>query len=367
MPNSLIPVVEPIRRFLRWWLGELADCVPSRLREMIGAGSQKLVILITDKTVTFEHIKGKAVLWLGNLDLSQSSPAGQRETVREIISDAKLRSAQVVISLPRGSALRRIVELPSPALENLREVLSFEMDRHTPFESDEVYFDYHVTQHDTENKLVKVDIVVMARELADRAIGLVTGWGLEPDRLFLADRQESEHEFNLLPRSATRPARSRSFQVSVILGFAACLLLAIWIYHPLRNKQAYLIELEVRLDRARAEASQATSLTERVSEMADRSRFVLAQKRDRFAVMDLLNEVTRLLPDDTWVLQFGRRGEQMTVSGYSVKPSSLIGILEDSRMFTQVRFSSPVTADPRVGKERFNISAVVPEKRKRGN
>ena len=136
---------------------------------------------------------------------------------------------------------------------------------------------------------------------------------------------------------------------------------------PLRDKQVYLSDLEARLDKARAEATQATSLTDRVSERADRSRFVLGQKRNRFAVMDLLNEVTRLLPDDTWVLQFGRRGDQMTVSGYSVKPSSLIGILEDSRMFTQVRFSSPVTADPRVGKERFNISAVVPKKRATGN
>ena len=103
-----------------------------------------------------------------------------------------------------------------------------------------------------------------------------------------------------------------------------------------------------------------------LKEMAERSRFVMAQKRDRFAVMDMLSEVTRLLPDDTWVLQFGRRGDRLTVSGYSVKPSSLIGILEDSRMFTGVRFSSPVTVDPRVGKERFNISATVPQKRPSG-
>ena len=310
MPSALTLLVERLRQFFDWWFRELADCVPLRLRELIGAGAQRLVILIADKTVTFEHVKGKTVLWLGSLDLSQSSPAGQRETVREIVSDAKLRSAQVVICLPRGSALRRIVELPSPALENLREVLSFEMDRHTPFESDEVYFDYHVTQHDTENKLVKIDIVVMARELADRAIALVTGWGLEPDRLSLADRQEDEHEFNLLPRSTTRPARSKSFKLSVVMGATACFLLGIWIYMPLRDKQAYLADLEARLAKARAEASQASELTDRVSEMADRSRFVMAQKRDRFAVMDMLNEVTRLLPDDTWVLQFGRRGDQ---------------------------------------------------------
>lgn len=362
MSSVLTLVVERFRQFFAWWIGELVDCVPPRLRELLGAGVQRLVILIADKTVTFEHIKGKTVLWLGSLDLSQSSPAGQRETVREIISDAKLGSAQVVISLPRGSALRRMVDLPSPALENLREVLSFEMDRHTPFESDEVYFDYHVAEHDTENKQIKVDLVVMAREVADRAISLVAGWGLEPDRLSLADRQDGEKEFNLLPRTTSRPARSASFRFSAFLAVAMVVLVSVAIFLPLSDKQSSLGDLKTRLERARSEAKEAGALNDKVSEMADRSRFVMAQKRDRYSVMELLKEVTLLLPDDTWVLQFGRRGAQMTVSGYSVKPSALIGILEDSEMFSQVRFSSPVTADPRVGRERFNISAVVPQK-----
>ncbi|MDH3476136.1 MAG: pilus assembly protein PilM [Rhodospirillales bacterium] len=352
-------------RFFGWWFSELADCVPDRLREMIGASVQKLVILIADKAVTFEHVKGKTVLWLGSLDLSQSSPAGQRETIREIISDAKLGSAQVVIRLPRGSALRRAVDLPAPALENLREVLGFEMDRHTPFSADEVYFDYHVIGEDRENKQIKVDLVVMARDVADRAISLVTGWGLEPDRLSLADRLDGEKDFNLLPRKAGRSGGAASYRYTLGLAAVAVIVLAVGLYWPLKERKAELAELEGRLEQVRTEASSANDLTQRVEDLAKRSRFVMAQKRDRFSVTELLDEVTRLLPDDTWALQFGQRGDQMTVSGYSVKPSALIGILEGSSMLTQVRFSSPVTADPRVGRDRFNISAQVPEKASR--
>ncbi len=362
MTKLLASFRDRLSSFFGWWFGELADCMPARLREAIGGGSQTLVVLIADKTVTFEHVKGKTVLWLGSLDLSQSSPAGQRETIREIVSDAKLRSAKVVIRLPRGSALRRAVDLPAPALENLREVLGFEMDRHTPFSSDEVYFDYNVVSHDRENKLVKVDLVVMAKDVADRAISLVRGWGLQPDRLSLAERMDGETEFNLLPRGAGGARKAANLGYSAGLVAAACILLAVAAYWPLQSKQSHLAELKERLAQARASASESDDLTKRVDDMAKRSRFVMSQKGDRFTVMELLNEVTRLLPDDTWVLQFGRRGKQMTVSGYSVKPSALIGILEDSEMLNQVKFSSPVTVDPRVGKERFNISAIVPKK-----
>ncbi len=362
MTKLLASLTDRVAWFLGWWFSELAELMPAGLREAVGTGSQSLVILIADKTVTFEHVKGKTVLWLGSLDLSQSSPAGQRETIREIISDAKLRSAKVVIRLPRGSALRRAVDLPSPTLENLREVLSFEMDRHTPFESDEVYFDYHVVAHDRENKQIKVDLVVMAKDVADRAISLVRGWGLHPDRLTLADRMDGEKEFNLLPRTAGGTRKTAKLSYSAGLTAVACLLLAVGIYWPLQSKESHLIELKEILQKARGSASESDDLTKRVDDMAKRSRFVVSQKRDRFTVMDLLNEVTDLLPDDTWVLQFGRRGEQVTISGYSVKPSALIGILEDSDMLNQVRFSSPVTNDPRVGRERFNISAVVSNK-----
>ena len=49
------------------------------------------------------------------------------------------------------------------------------------------------------------------------------------------------------------------------------------------------------------------------------------------------------------------------VSGYSGKASALIGLLEESAFFDEVSFSSPVTLDPKVGLDRFNLSAKVVE------
>ena len=73
----------------------------------------------------------------------------------------------------------------------------------------------------------------------------------------------------------------------------------------------------------------------------------------------MLNEVTRLLPDDTWVVQFSRRDDQLTLSGFSAKASALIGLLEQSDLLADVRFRSPVNLDPRLQLERFNLSAGV--------
>jgi hypothetical protein len=47
----------------------------------------------------------------------------------------------------------------------------------------------------------------------------------------------------------------------------------------------------------------------------------------------------------------------MSLSGYSVKASALIALLEGSEMLEDVQFRSQVTFDQKSGTERFLISA----------
>jgi general secretion pathway protein L len=345
--------------FFTWWFSELAGCLPDRLRGLFGRNSRKLWITVAGDSVAFDRVKGAAVQRLGTLDLVQAGFAGPAERAREILSRGKVGQAEVVIRLPRDRSLRHTIDLPSPALENLREVLTFEMDRHTPFKAEEVYFDSLVTAHDSQNKRIKVDLVVVTREIADRAIDLVTGWGVRPDRLALAGAPDQDEGFNLLPAMADAPKRRTPLRLSAVLVLATCVAMAGAVYVPLTQKRADLRRIEARLQQVRAEATAVDKLNKQFEQMIERSRFVVQQKRTRYTVTELLNEVTLLLPDNTWLLQFARKGENLTISGYSDKASALIGLVEESDVLSKVSFRSPVTRDPRVDRERFNISATV--------
>jgi len=127
----------------------------------------------------------------------------------------------------------------------------------------------------------------------------------------------------------------------------------------LMGSQARLAATEQALDEVRTAAQEANALQERVAALLGRTRLLTGRKIDRPSATAILAEVTRLLPDHTWVLKFALRENQVTVAGYSAQPASLIAILEASPMFAEVRFSSPVTLDQRVGLERFNLSAVL--------
>lgn len=365
MANLPNPITEGISGFFRWWGGEMAAFLPAAWRARLGRGGQRLTVEISEQRALFGFEKGRESRVLGEVTISSASlagqrDAGQRDAVARIVRGAGVRTAEVVLRLPRDKVLRRLVELPAAAAENLREVLGFEMDRHTPFKADEVYFDYRLEGSDPERKRIKVDLVVVPRIVADQAVQLATSWGLAPDRLAAGgEPTDTARPFNLLPASAARTATGLGGRLALVLLVVAALLSAAALYLPLERERTRLAATEAELAKVRQEALAVDGLKTQIEEMLQRGSFVVERKRGEYGALELLVELTRLLPDHTWVLKFGLRNGQLTLSGYSAKPSSLIGLLEESELLAEVRFSSPVTMDQKIGLERFNLTAMI--------
>jgi len=73
--------------------------------------------------------------------------------------------------------------------------------------------------------------------------------------------------------------------------------------------------------------------------------------------LEILKEITLLLPKDTWVTRLIIKDKKIKIEGYSDSATGLISILESSSLLKNVSFSSPVYKDRRLKKERFKIKA----------
>ena len=360
MLRALAPLTAGIGRFFRWWFGELAGLLPASWIIALKRERQRLVVTLHEHRVVFSYGRGDNLQDLGSVSTHGLADSDATDSVTSLVEQIRGRFDEVVLCLPRRKVLRRKVELPLAALENLREVLAFEMDRHTPFKADEVYFDYHLLSTDRAAMRLNVDLAVVTRERADEAVQCLDNWSLDPERLEIDGGLEGQStQFNLLPTSMIRANGGRFQRLTAIGVITACILLAVAVYVPISHKQETLKLVEARLSTARAEAAEANALSEQVGELLNRGQFVVERKNKRPTVAELLNEVTEILPDDTWLIQFGWRGDRLVLAGYSASPSSLIGLLEQSELLMEVRFSSPVTVDQRIGLERFNVSATV--------
>ena len=356
--TSIRSLPAAVTGFFRWWGGELAGCIPARLRSALRGRSGTLIVGFEGDEAVIRFRRPSGMSDIGRVAFDPEAPEAARGAVASLAAKPRRRSGQVVLALPDELVLRRTIELPLAARENLREVVSFEMDRYTPFAADDVMFDVRPLAADADAQTLTVDLAAVPKSAAARQQAMAAAWGLNPDIVCYADDRNSE-----TPDSGfvfRRPEVRRTGiagRLAMVFWVVAALLAAVLVVLPLHREQAVLAELEAQLTARRVEAAAVDVLRQRVAETAGISDLLVERKTARPAAVALLDEITRLLPDDTWLLQIRVFDDQLTMAGYSGAASALIPILEASEMFAEVRFEAPVTLDGRIGLERFNLSA----------
>jgi general secretion pathway protein L len=360
MESTRHPIAHGLRGFFVWWLGELAAMVPLRLRRMATGTSHMLVLEFGAQEVVVGCDSVGHYRELGRIDISLNEPASMRGAMAKLTRKMAGGRTVATIRLPDDKALRKSIRLPLAAEENLREVLGFEMDRHTPFQSGDVFYDYRVVERDEAAQQITVDLAVAPRAVIDGAIKAARDYGLTAVSVEIAgDDTVPDQPFNLLPPAPDDGQGSSGGRLIFGLGLLALLLGALAAYIPLDREQREAARLLDRVTVAKAEANLAAALRDEIKQTIEAGGFLVDKKRRTPAVIELLAELTRLLPDDTSLLQFQLRDSKMTIAGLSAGASDLVGIIEKSRYFREAEFRSIVAQNVEDGLERFQLSATV--------
>ena len=123
----------------------------------------------------------------------------------------------------------------------------------------------------------------------------------------------------------------------------------------LERRQAEADALTERVDIARQRAGKLQTLKDQRDALVLESQFLVQRKAHAPKPVVFIEELTRALPDHTWLFHLQQDGTRVRPSGYTSDASSLIGLVGALPMFTNPKFGSPVTHDPRRDKDRFNL------------
>jgi general secretion pathway protein L len=345
--------------FLRWWWGELSAMLPARLRQKAMGTEERLVFNVEgDEMVAYCHGADTSEL-LGRFPLAFPH-AEQKDILARQIATRGSSGKYAILRLPRQIALQKVVDLPLAAEENLRQVLAFEMDRQTPFKAEQVYFDYEVLARQPDAKRLKVRLTAVPRRVVDEMMQKLSSWGIQPECVDIAGiGAAGPCRINLLPveRRVQRQRARHWLKWAAAAAITAMLILAVVL--PLWQDRQAVVALEPRVISARKEAEQVTALREQLNKLTAESHYLVDKKAQSAVVLEVMNELTRLLPDDTWLSSVELSGRQLRIQGESSAASALIGLIESSPLFSQTSFSSPVTQNPTTNRERFQLSATV--------
>ena len=347
--------------FWRWWTGELVQLVPERLA-ILGRGDRAPVLAVRDGEAAVVDAKGAVVARakIGSLD-----EAGRKAAVRSLLEGAGELRARARVALGPEEVLVRRVSMPAATEENLRQVLEFEMDRLTPFKADEVYFDYRITSRDAAAGQLQLQLAVARREAVDARVREIKDLGANVQGV--AIREDAVHAgapFDLLP-SEQRGEResSRERLVQRVAAGVVLFLLFVALVYPVYRKRETFIELNPLVNEARKKAEDTDAIARELERQVADYNFLLARKHGTPPALAVVEEVSRLLPDNTWVQQFDLKAagktREVQISGETASSSKLIEILEGSTLLQNAAFRGTVTRGQTQGTERFLIAAEV--------
>jgi hypothetical protein len=151
------PLEMQIKQFWDWWTGELLSMVPENIRKILGAGTEYLILTLDDHGVGVVHYKdgveNPLVHFLPN-------ETGDEPKSRFLNDNPQLQDLKIALRLTPTQGLRKQIKLPMAAVENLGQVVSFEMDRLTPFKSDQVYFSTFIVNRFKATRQILVELIL---------------------------------------------------------------------------------------------------------------------------------------------------------------------------------------------------------------
>jgi len=346
--------------WLSWWSRALAAWLPVRWRAALGLGRDRLLLVqeadaLQLRLQTVDGIEGPVIRDVGRL------PAGE---LPDIDADplAAVLSPSIVdlprwLLLPANAGLRRRLALPAAAAERLRDVVSFEIDRQTPFTADSASFDARVLDRRTSDGQLDVELVAVpltAIQPRLEALGAIASTLAGID---LADSSGSPLGVNLLPMAQRRHRADPWSKWNWVLGMLAVVALAAGLWQVLGNRRAAADEFQAEVDKRSAQARTASARRQALIDAVEGQAYLDQLRRGQPSAIEVLDELTRRLPDTTYLEKVAIENDRLTLIGLSSEASSLVGRLEGSKLWRAPALTGALQPDPRSGRDRFTLTA----------
>ncbi len=353
-------LLEDIRRrygagvgsFLAWWKQSLISWLPLRWRSFLGLANERLLLARYGDHWQLQWQHPDGILPVAEV------PATTDLEALEMLLGKRLVALPRWLLLPPHGVLRRRMLLPAAAADRLRDVVGFEIDRQTPFSAASVRYDAQVLGRredgQLEVELVAVPVVRFEQavaELGDLVFSLV---GVDA-----TDEQGRPLGVNLLPVALRRSRVDPMRRWNLVLVIVAVLALAAAAWQVLDNRAgaaaAFATQVEEQAVRARVVAAQRQQLVD----MVEGAQFLAQARASRPTTVEVLDELSRRLPDRTYLEKVSIEGDRLLLIGLSPEPSALVGNLEESDLWNSPALSGALQPDPRTGLDRFSLTATL--------
>jgi general secretion pathway protein L len=295
-------------------------------------------------------------------------PENMATTVALAANALKADGAETTLVLPKAWTIVKTAEFPLVVMDTLSDVIAYELDRLTPLSPERAFYDFRVLA--TNENRIRVLIAAMKAERLQPYLDALQEKGIRIERVGLPKADLSDRDLpgdgsvvdgiNLLDKGIhRRPKTPMTLTVLLLAVLIAAGLF--WMVSPLQTeeKKAEMIEREIAA--RKDEVKKVEGLKKEVEALEKEIAAINAFRTARPLTLNLLREMTRILPNNVWLSRVRFTESTVEIEGYAASATDILPKLEDSRYFKKVEFASPTTRDARLNADRFIIKMEIEE------
>lgn len=262
------------------------------------------------------------------------------------------RSVPIVFRFSDDRYVRRPLSIRALPFTRALAMACLDAEEHIPFLRNDTRFmiSRNMPGRETEYYIIRNDIL-------DPLVEAVARSG--HDKIEMQARLE--HETRPLRRASVRSAfpLSRATVLKTSSQIAALVILLIFFVgtfiHAYCRNEIATTNLSHSVDAAQTKAVAVRKKIERRQQDLSLLRAARAAKAEGIPVSILWEEITRLLPDTTWLTDLSVQESYVSISGFSSSAADLIAVLSASSLLADPSFTSPVMRVPGQQGERFTV------------
>jgi general secretion pathway protein L len=344
-------LVETIGAILNAWTASVAAAIIAGLDRVV---SPRVIRLIEDERSEFsvesalkpDNLPARVAFAGGALAAPGLAPL--------------LRGSRVEIVLRPDRFLFRPLELPARAADFLDGIVRAQIDRLTPWSANEAVFGCSAPVESSAESIVTV-IAATTRKMAMTYVEAVSRFHPAAVAVCTDAAERNAGRVKVFEQKARGHLDAARLSRALLIGLGVTAVLAMLAV----ISAAYMADrLGTQQGELARQISQRRAAILAGSDGGDRSPLAALERRknETPASVIVLEALSEVLPDHTYVTELHLAGAKLQVVGITRDAPSLIPLLEQSPHFAHATFYAPTTRSQADPGERFHIEALIEPK-----
>ena len=315
-----------------WWIDELMSMLPPEWRER----------LVRRSHVIAEINKSGSLVYRDE-ESNQSFAVKPRGPIKFLV--------------PANHVLTREIELPLLPMSDVKRMIALDIDRLTPFQSDQVYFDAEVVARDQDGGRQQVALGVLPRAAAAKFLDFARENNLQPAAIGVAGGGGvAAPNFDFLAAMRSAEGGDVAQRRSLYWWGGAVVLILLNLALLTYRDTSSLDELRQNVEAQQAPVRVALRTRGKVDHETAR-RIELLERKRKSSPLPVLDAVTKALPQDAWVSRFEWNGRMVHIRGQKKTSNDILARLEASPVLHNARSLTTETHSDPNANQQFDMQA----------